>query len=93
MSDPLLRRLLILQRLTVFPNKITAGQLKVSIEKDCINVSLRTVQRDLIYLSGSGIFAISCDQDTKPVGWYWVKGKGGYKPVYNPVINAINEAE
>lgn len=93
MADPFLRRLLILQKIPVFPTKITIGHLKALLEEEGIEVSARTLQRDLVYLSGSGIFAISCDSDTKPVGWFWIKGKAGFKSVYRPASSNFLEQQ
>ena len=75
MADPLLRRLMILQRLPEYPRKTSTRNLLSSLQADGLSCSIRTIQRDLEYLSASGLFGIGSDPDSKPIGWYWMKGK------------------
>jgi predicted DNA-binding transcriptional regulator YafY len=74
MSESLLRRIIILQNLPEFPRTETTREILASIEYDGLSCSLRTIQRDLEYLSGCGLFGITHSKESYPVGWYWVKG-------------------
>lgn len=74
MSESLLRRVIILQNLPEFPRTATTRDILNSIEYDGLSCSLRTIQRDLEYLSGCGLFGISSTQEVHPTGWYWLKG-------------------
>ncbi|UZE94424.1 helix-turn-helix transcriptional regulator [Alkalimarinus alittae] len=73
MSDVLLRRLAILKSIPVYPRKVSTRQLFSYLENNGYSTTIRTIQRDLEYLSGSGIFGIGVDSDSKPAGWYWLK--------------------
>ena len=77
MADALLRRLMILQRLPEYPRKTSTRQLLSALQREGIACSIRTVQRDLEYLSSSGLFGIAADTDCKPAGWYWIRGGHG----------------
>lgn len=74
MSESLLRRIIILQNLPEFPRTATTREILSSIEYDGLSCSLRTIQRDLEYLSGCGLFCITCSKESHPTGWYWLKG-------------------
>lgn len=74
MSESLLRRVNILQSLPEYPRSATTRDILNSIEYDGLFCSLRTIQRDLEYLSGCGLFGISSTQEVHPTGWYWLKG-------------------
>ena len=75
MADTLLRRLMILQRLPEYPRKMSSRNLLSSLENGGISCSIRTIQRDLEYLSASGLFGIGADMQSKPIGWFWIQGK------------------
>jgi predicted DNA-binding transcriptional regulator YafY len=64
----------ILQRL---PNKgagVTVAQLGYHLEQAGIEVSKRTVERDLVELSC--YWPIDCNDKSKPYGWRWAKNSG-----------------
>lgn len=52
------------------PYKITAKELQEELAKKGIEISLRTVQRDLEMMSSMGMFNIVSDNRNKPHGWY-----------------------
>lgn len=57
------------------PNRapgITARELADGLREDGFEVTKRTVERDLIDLSGQ--FGIACNNTQKPYGWYWLPG-------------------
>lgn len=59
------------------PNKgagITVAQLVYHLELTGFQVSKRTIERDLIELSR--LFAIDCNDKSKPYGWRWAKKAG-----------------
>ena len=68
MADALLRRLMILQRLPEYPRKTSTRQLLSALQREGIACSIRTVQRDLEYLSSSGLFLslIHISEPTRP---------------------------
>lgn len=52
---------------------ITARELAERLSDDGFAVTKRTVERDLVDLSGQ--FGIACNDGSKPFGWYWLPGK------------------
>lgn len=51
---------------------ITARELVEDLQEDGFTVTKRTVERDLVDLSGQ--FGIACNDEQKPFGWYWLSG-------------------
>lgn len=70
MQDTFIRLLLILQALPAFPRKANTSGIHSHLAAAGHDVSLRTIQRDLIKLSES--LPIASDNG-KPVGWCWSK--------------------
>jgi predicted DNA-binding transcriptional regulator YafY len=68
MSDTLLRQWLMLGMIPRYPRQITTAQLRDRLEEHDYPVDVRTVQRDLNYLSA--IFALLGD-GARPQGWSW----------------------
>lgn len=52
---------------------ITASQLVERMDEAGFPVSKRTIERDLVDLSGQ--FGLACDEAVKPYQWYWLPGK------------------
>ncbi|NLJ93407.1 MAG: WYL domain-containing protein [Aeromonadales bacterium] len=69
MSKKLLRQLTLARCVPYRPYKLTARQLQEKLEEEGIQVSLRTVQRDLEEMSGMGLFDLTSDDRSKPHGW------------------------
>lgn len=65
--DSGLRKLSILAKLRR-NTRTTATQIQQALQDEGDNISLRTVQRDLIELAGR--FSEVCNDDSKPIGWY-----------------------
>lgn len=75
-----MRHLLILQALPIEPVKVDSRSLQQRLESHGIYCSLRTVQRDLEFLEGCGLFRLASDRRSKPVGWSWMREcKSSYK--------------
>lgn len=70
-SDTLNRQWLMLQWIPRQPRKITARELAASLRAEGFKVTKRTVERDLVTLSGA--FPIASDERGKPFGWSWQK--------------------
>lgn len=51
MADALLRQWNLLQRIPAHPRKISTAELKTALNKEGIHVEMRSLQRDLNYLS------------------------------------------
>ena len=68
MSETVLRQWAMLRELPRAPRKISVQELLSRLESASFKTTDRTIQRDLIYLSG--IFPIICDS-AKPKGWAW----------------------
>lgn len=69
--DPLIRQWSMLRSIPRYPGKITARELTNKLEAENFQVSKRTVERDLMELSGS--FPLQLDERSKPFGWSWQK--------------------
>lgn len=67
------RRMIILQNIPYYPKKITTRELLDKVSAQGISSNMRAIQRDLEFMSGTGLFAIGADTSSKPTGWYWVK--------------------
>ena len=68
MSETVLRQWAMLRELPRAPRKISVQELLSRLESASFKTTDRTIQRDLLYLSG--IFPIICDS-AKPKGWAW----------------------
>ncbi len=69
--DTLLRQWQMLRLIPRYPAKITAGDIRERLADDGFEVTKRTVERDLAYLSE--IFPLLSDEREKPFGWSWKK--------------------
>ena len=58
------------------PRKIDASSIQGRLDEQGLNVSLRTIQRDLVELSR--IFPLLSDDRTKPFGWSWQRNADIY---------------
>lgn len=67
------RQIIILQNIPRYPKKICTRELLEKVNAQGIEASIRTIQRDLESMSGSGLFAIGADVSSKPTGWYLMK--------------------
>jgi hypothetical protein len=67
------RRMIILQNIPRYPKKITTRELLDRVGEQGIASNMRAIQRDLEFMSGTGLFAIGADTSSKPTGWYWLK--------------------
>lgn len=70
-SDTLSRQWLMLQWIPRQPRKITAKELAANLQAEGFKVTKRTVERDLVALSG--VFPLTSDERNKPFGWSWQK--------------------
>ena len=84
--DTLYRQWLMLRHIPRFPAKITAGKLKDKLASENLTISKRTVERDLLELSG--IFPLVLDDRERPYGWSWQKDA----PTFNLPGLSNNEA-
>ena len=70
MTDTLLRQCLMLRHIPRYPRKITAQALRDRLADQGYPTTQRTVQRDLLRLSGE-LFGLSLDDRSRPHGWSW----------------------
>jgi len=70
MSDTLIRQLMMLRRIPRHPRRITVQNLSSYLADQGHEVTERTVQRDLLTLSGR-LFGLSLDDRSRPHGWCW----------------------
>lgn len=75
MNDTLLRQWAMLRQIPRHPRRIDAHTMKVRLENQGMEVSLRTIQRDLHKMATA--FPIQGDQ-SKPQGWGWREGAGQF---------------
>lgn len=61
-----------LKRIPSRPPGMTARDLAGQLSDHGFTVTKRTVERDLVDLSGQ--FGIACNDGQKPFGWYWLEG-------------------
>lgn len=73
MNDTLVRQWAMLRQIPRHPRRIDAQTMKVRLENQGMDVSLRTIQRDLHKMAI--VFPIQGDQ-SKPQGWGWREGVG-----------------
>lgn len=92
MSDTLLRSLQMLQLIPRSPRKIETTKVRNFLKEYGFEVSVRTIQRDLIKLSS--IFPLISDERNKPYGWSW-KGNDsvGFPAIDMPTALACVMAE
>lgn len=93
-ADTLSRQWLMLQWIPRQPRKITARELAASLQAEGFKVTKRTVERDLVALSG--VFPIASDERNKPFGWSWQKDAPqfslpGMSPLQALVLNLAQE--
>jgi len=69
MTDKLLRSLKMLQLVPRAPRKAETAKIRDTLLENGFDVSMRTIQRDLIKLSS--IFPLVSDERNKPFGWSW----------------------
>ena len=65
------------ETLSIIPKKrpgITVKELIDRLDRSGIDISRRTIERDLHELSR--LFGITCNDKSKPYGWYWMNGSG-----------------
>lgn len=62
-----------LKRISSRSPGITARELAEQLSDNGFPVTKRTIERDLVDLSGQ--FGIACNDDAKPYGWYWLPGR------------------
>lgn len=67
--DTLLRQWQMLRNIPKYPQKITASELNLKLERNHYKTSKRTIERDLKSLSL--VFPLMLDDRNKPYGWSW----------------------
>ena len=70
-NDLLLRQWTMLRMIPRFPRKVTAREMMEKLEAQDFNVTKRTIERDLQWVST--IFPLVSDEREKPYGWSWAK--------------------
>lgn len=73
-KDPSLRYLVMLQMIPSEPSSIDADTIRERLEDQGYDVTLRTVQRDLVKLSEKFSILDIKDEDSRALKWYWPKG-------------------
>ena len=71
MSTTALRMIEMLRMIPREPRKISTSELRERLAVEGYETTARTIQRDLITLSGS--FSLVCDERNHPYGWSWSK--------------------
>lgn len=71
-KDTLPRLFALLRLIPHYPHRTTSSKLQEQLREVGYDVALRSVQRDLLKLSGP--FALACDEDSVPRRWYFPKG-------------------
>src|SRR5690554_2533787 len=67
-----LRYLMMLRHVPRQPHKVDAKTLQQRLSEQGINVSVRTIQRNLVELSE--VFPLTTDERSKPFGWSIAQG-------------------
>ena len=83
MTDSTLRQLKLLEILPRSPSKKSSQDLRRELLERGFDISIRTIQRDLIALSG--ILPLVSDERDKPYGWSWHKNAYGLNPAMEPI--------
>lgn len=85
MSSGLVRQWHLLQKMPPFPRKVATSTLVEALRCEGIDVGIRTVQRDLVFLSR--VFPIVQDDRSKPFGWSWSQyDSGQHFPGFSPSV-------
>lgn len=71
--ETILRYFQMLRFIPKEPDSISTPELLKKLQDLGYKVDIRTVQRDLDKLSGSGLFPFTSSEDTKPLRWFWPK--------------------
>ncbi len=71
MSDTLMRQWQMLRMIPRHPAKISTSEIQRRLADEGFVITQRTIQRDLVRLSG--IYPLVCTEDSKPYGWSWMK--------------------
>lgn len=83
-NDTQLRQWAMLRRIPQHPRQITARELTERLESEGFEVSKRTVERDLLSLSG--IFPLISNERSRPYGWSWNKDAEAFAlPAMSPL--------
>ncbi len=69
MADKFLRMIAMLEQIPKAPYKRTPAEIRDRLVETGYKTDVRSVQRDLEYLSGR--LSIEADRRNKPYGWYW----------------------
>ena len=83
MTDSTLRQLKLLEILPRSPSKKSPQDIRQELAGRGFDVSIRTIQRDLISLSS--ILPLESDERDKPYGWSWHKNATGLNPAMDPI--------
>ncbi|MEX0430344.1 helix-turn-helix transcriptional regulator [Spiribacter insolitus] len=70
MTDTLLRQWVMLRQIPRYPRKVTVRALRTQLLEQGYAVTERTIQRDLLRLSGA-LFGLLLDDRSRPHGWSW----------------------
>jgi predicted DNA-binding transcriptional regulator YafY len=83
-NDTQLRQWAMLKRIPQHPRQITAGELTESLKSEGFEVGKRTIERDLLSLSG--IFPLIANDRSRPYGWSWSKDAEAFAlPAMSPL--------
>jgi len=83
MPDTTLRQLKLLECIPRFPFKKSPQEIKETLESEGFEISIRSIQRDLIKLSS--VLPLISDERNKPFGWSWVKDAPDFGPAMDPI--------
>ena len=82
--DMQLRQWAMLKHIPQHPSLITTRELYNYLQSDGFSVGIRTIERDLISLSG--VFPLLSDERSKPFGWSWSKDAPAFSlPTMSPI--------
>lgn len=70
-NETVWRLLKVLRSIPVLPRRITTKEICAALENDNIDVSRRTIERDMQELSAR--FPLIVDESARPFGWSWAK--------------------
>lgn len=85
MTDAVIRQWNLLQKIPAYPRKISTSDLLTSLKNEQIDVTMRTLQRDLHFLSQ--LFPLEMDDRSKPYGWSWSQYDAGrHLPGFSPTV-------
>lgn len=83
MPDTTLRHLKLLECIPRFPFKKTPQEIKEILENRGFDISVRSIQRDLVKLSS--VLPLISDERNKPFGWSWVRNAPDFGPAMDPI--------